>query len=287
MKDRIVVITGATRGFGYSIAEQMLKAGAVVVITGRTEQSLRSALATLGSLGAVHGELLDVREEAQVYAVVERIISKLGRIDVWVNNAGYSSSAGMIVDSNPHEALDMFRTNDLGVIYCTQAVLAHMLPRREGMLVNMYGAGSFLRPATPTALYGATKAWLSSFTRSLGKELRGSGVKVLGFSPGMLLTDMLTSPRVVGEGAMQGMERYGFVLRLLAGRPRDAAVQLVRAVSSQQKDFAEVRLFKPWTPLLGMARIAWENTTRTGKTPEFELRYEPGYRFGKDSTKQD
>jgi NAD(P)-dependent dehydrogenase (short-subunit alcohol dehydrogenase family) len=287
MKDRIVVITGGARGFGYSIAEQMLKAGAVVLITGRTDDALGSALASLGALGTVHAELLDVRDEARVHAMVERIVQKLGRIDIWVNNAGYSAYAGMIVDSNPQAALDMFRTNDLGVLYCTQAVLAHMLPRHAGMLVNIYGAGSFLRPATPTALYGATKAWLSSFTRSLAKELRGSGVKLLGFSPGMLLTDMLTSPRVVGERARQDLKQYAFVLRLLAGKPEDAASRLVRAVSAQRTDFAEVRLFKPWTPLIGMLRIAWENITRTGTTPEFELHYEPGYRFEQDPPRQD
>jgi NAD(P)-dependent dehydrogenase (short-subunit alcohol dehydrogenase family) len=286
MKNTIVVITGATRGFGLAIAEAMLNAGATVVITGRNQEGLQRAIERLQPHGSISGELLDVRDEAQAHTVVEHVVQKFGRIDVWVNNAGYSSSAGMMLDINPQEARDMFLTNDLGVLHCTQAILSHMLPRRSGMLVNVYGNGSFLRPATPTGLYGATKAWLASFTRSLGKELQGSGVRLLGFSPGMMLTDMLTHPRVAGERGKDMMKRYDFVLRLLADRPEHAARELVRAVETQKSEFREVRLFKPWTPFLSMLRMAWENLTRTGKTPAYELQFEPAYRFDQNQTKE-
>lgn len=283
LKDKIIVITGSTRGFGYSIAEAMLKRGATVIVTGRSTDSLQNAVNSLRGSGLVSGEQLDVRDEAQVYDVVERVIQKFGHIDIWINNAGYSSSAGMVLDINPQEALDMFLANDLGLFYCTQAVLAHMLPRKAGMLVNMYGNGSFLRPASPTGLYGATKAWLTSFTRSLAKEVQGSGIKVLGFSPGMMLTDMLTSPRVVGERGKEMMQRYDFVLRFLAGTLENAAEKLVQAITTQKKEFTEFQLFKPWTPLLGLLRVTWQNITKTGKPPKYELHYEPAYRFNKKS----
>ena len=106
---------------------------------------------------------------------------------------------------------------------------------------------------------------------------------MLGFSPGMLLTDMLTSPRVVGERGREMLKGYDFVLRLLAGKPARAAEKLVSAVSIQNKDFDEVRLFKPWTPLFGLLRVAWENVTKNAQTPKYELHYEPAYRFKKNS----
>jgi len=283
LKDKIVVITGSTRGFGYAIAGAMLKRGATVIVTGRSADALQSAVNSLRGFGPVSGEQLDVRNEAQVHEVVQRIVERFGRIDIWINNAGFSSSAGMVLDIDPQEALDMFLANDLGLFYCIQAVLAHMQPRKSGMLVNMYGNGSFLRPASPTGLYGATKAWLTSFTRSLAKELKGSGIKVLGFSPGMMLTDMLTSPRVVGERGKDLMKRYDFVLRFLAGTPENAAEKLVQAITTQKKEFAEIQLFKPWTPFFGILRITWENITKTGKTPKYELHYEPAYQFNKKS----
>src|SRR5512135_2841851 len=98
MKNKIVVITGSTRGFGYAIAEAMLKAGATVIISGRSQDALEKALQSLRSLGNVKGMLCDVREEQQVYAMAQRVVEEHERIDVWVNNAGYSASAGMMLD---------------------------------------------------------------------------------------------------------------------------------------------------------------------------------------------
>ena len=173
----------------------------------------------------------------------------------------------------------MFLSNDLGVMYGTQAAMQHFLPRKQGLLVNIYGNGSFLRPATPTALYGTTKAWLTSFTRSLANETRGSGVKILGFSPGMMSTDMLTSPRVVGQDAQEQMKNFGFVLRFLSRPAEVAARQLVKSASGQRKEFVEVQLFKPWTPLVGLLRVKWEDLTGTGVRPEYVLKSEPAYRY--------
>jgi NAD(P)-dependent dehydrogenase (short-subunit alcohol dehydrogenase family) len=278
MKDKVVVITGSTRGFGYAIARAMLQAGATVVVSGRSKERIQKAVQTLQSFGPVSGTICDVRKERQVYTLARRVVKQLGRIDVWVNNAGYAASAGRIVDTPPEQAVDMFLANDMGTLYGSRAALHFMAERGEGTLVNIYGNGSFLRPASPTALYGATKAWIASFTRSLAKEISGSGVRLVGFSPGMLLTDMLTSPTVLGEHGQEMMKNYGFVLRLLAGSPQKAADRLVSLLESNRKQFIEVRLFKPWTPIWGLLRVGWENITRTARTPEFELKIEPAYR---------
>lgn len=279
LENKIVVITGSARGFGYAIARACLQAGAQVVITARSQEALDRALDGLAAPGRATGFLVDVREEAQVHHLAQSVIKQSGRIDIWINNAGFSSAAGMVLDINPREALDMFLTNDLGAMHGTQAAMKHFLSRRAGMLVNIYGNGSFLRPASPTALYGTTKAWLTSFTRSLARENEQSGVKILGFSPGMMTTDMLTSPRVVGEKAREKMQRFGQVLRFLAISPETAAEKLVQVMARQRKDFVEYQMFKPWTPLLGLLRVWWEDLTKTGKTPAYTLTYEAGYEF--------
>jgi NAD(P)-dependent dehydrogenase (short-subunit alcohol dehydrogenase family) len=278
MKNKVIVITGSTRGFGYVIAEAMLKAGATVVISGRSEEALKGAIKSLESLGPLTGLVCDVREEEQVYALARQAVEQFGHIDVWINNAGYSASAGMILDTPPAQAMDMFLANDMGTLYGSQAALHFMLELKEGTLVNLYGNGSFLRPASPTGLYGATKAWLTSFTRSLAKEIKGSGVKIVAFSPGMMLTDMLTAPTVIGERGREMMKNYAFVLRFLATSPQIAAEKLVAVIESNQKEFIEYRMLKPWSPYLGLLRVAWENLTKTGKTPEFELHYQEAYK---------
>jgi short-subunit dehydrogenase len=277
MKNKIVVITGSTRGFGYAIAEAMLQNGATVVLSGRSKTTLRQAVKSLESLGPVMGIVCDVRRERQVYTLARRVVKQFSRIDVWINNAGYASSAGMILDTPPVQAIEMFLANDMGTLYGARAALHFMLRRKEGTLVNIYGNGSFLRPATPTALYGATKAWVASFTRSLAKEIAGSGVRLIGYSPGMLLTDMLLAPTVIGERGRAMMKNYAFVLRFLGGSPKKAADKLAAILESNRREFAEYRLFKPWSPFLGMVRVGWEDVTHTGSRPRFKLKFKPAY----------
>jgi short-subunit dehydrogenase len=184
-----------------------------------------------------------------------------------------------MLETPPAQAIDMFLANDMGTLYGSQAALHFMKPRREGTLVNVYGNGSFLRPASPTGLYGATKAWITSFTRSLAKEISGSGVKLIGFSPGMMLTDMLTNPTVIGEHGKEMMKQYAFVLRFLGDEPQKAAQKLVETIAINKKGFMEYRMLRPSKIMLRLLRARWQDLTKTGKTPEYTLHpvdaYEP------------
>jgi hypothetical protein len=100
---------------------------------------------------------------------------------------------------------------------------------------------------------------------------------LVAFSPGMMLTDMLTSPTVIGERARDRMKNFGFVLRFLGKSPNEPARKLVRILEKNNKEFVEYHVIKPWSPIFGLIRVGWENLTKTGKTPEFELHYEQGY----------
>src|SRR5512146_2462885 len=104
LENKIVVITGSTRGFGYATAQAILKAGATVVVSGRSKDALDRAVAALRSSGSVEGITCDVRQEQQVYAMARSVANRFSRIDVWVNNAGYSASAGMMMDIPPAQA---------------------------------------------------------------------------------------------------------------------------------------------------------------------------------------
>jgi hypothetical protein len=107
--------------------------------------------------------------------------------------------------------------------------------------------------------------------------MKGSGVQLLGFSPGMMTTDMLTRPNVVGERGREMMKNFSFVLRFLSWPAKRAADKLVKTISGNRKEFSEVQLFKPWTPLFGLIRVGWENLTKTGKTPEIDMHYQEAY----------
>ncbi|MBT3190279.1 MAG: SDR family oxidoreductase [Anaerolineae bacterium] len=178
LENKVVVITGSTRGFGYAIAKELLKAGVRVVISGRSQSSVERALNGLQADDErVTGIPCEVSDEEQVHNLAQKAIEKFGQIDIWINNAGFSTGGGDVLDFPPEDAVATFMTNDLGAFHGTQAALNHMLSRGAGILVNIYGAGSFLKPASPMGLYGMTKAWLTSFTRTLAKEIKGSGVQ--------------------------------------------------------------------------------------------------------------
>jgi len=278
LQEKVIVITGSTRGFGYIAAKELLKSGATVVISGRSQDALDRALQSLSEFGKATGWICDVREENQVYDLARRTVEKFGHIDVWINNAGYSAGSGMTLDIHPQKVMDMFLSNDMGTFYGTQAALHFMAERKEGTLVNLYGAGSNGKAASPMGMYATTKAWITSFTRTLAKETKGTGIRIIGFSPGMMLTDMLSNPVVFGEDGKAAMKNYDFVLRLLVKPPEVAAQALVKAISENRKEFAEIHVMKPWTPLFGLLRVTWENITKTGKTPEYKLHYEDPYK---------
>ena len=274
LKEKVIVITGSTRGFGYAIAEALLKSGATLIISGRKPETLEKALKSLQTFGPVSGEVCDVRDEEQVNHLALAVVARHGRIDVWINNAGYSSSVGFMMDIDPQEALGMFQANALGTLYGTRAAVKH----GAGVLVNLYGAGSNGKASSPTGLYAASKAWASSFTRTLAKEMAGTDLQILAFNPGMMLTDMLTNPVVVGERGLGVMKNYAFVLRFLARQPEQSARKLVDVLTRLKKPFSEYRVIKPWTPYLGLLRVLWENITKTAKTPEFELHAKDPYK---------
>ena len=278
LKDKVVVITGSTRGFGYVTAQELLKAGATVVVSGRSRDALNQAVSSLSEFGNVTGWTCDVREEEQVYALARQTVEKFDRIDVWINNAGYSAGSGVTLDIHPEKVVDMFMSNDMGTFYGTQAALHFMLERKDGTLINLYGAGSNGKAASPMGMYATTKAWITSFTRTLAKEMKGTGVKIIAFSPGMMATDMLVNPVVFGERGKEQMKNFDFVLRFLVKPPEMAAQTLVKAIADNRKEFAEIHVMKPWTPMFGLLRVTWENITKTGKTPKYELHYKDSYK---------
>jgi NAD(P)-dependent dehydrogenase (short-subunit alcohol dehydrogenase family) len=202
-----------------------------------------------------------------------------GRCPAWTL-ADIAGAIGDFVAPSDHslaQAVDVFSTNAMGTFHGSRAARHFMSMQHNGTLVSMYGHGSFLRAASPAGLYGASKAWVASFTRTLAKRIAGSGVRLVGFSPGMLTTEMLTAPTAIGELGRAMMKNYALVLRLL-GKPAEKAAERLETVTrSNRREFAEYHMFKPWLPNRGMLRIAWEQLTRTGSPAKSRLKFLPAY----------
>lgn len=165
MKQRIVIVTGGSRGVGRGITECFLDAGATVVICGRNAPE---SLPTAGGRTAEF-HALDVRDIEQVNAFVDQVQALHGRIDVLINNAGGAPAADAATAS-PRFHESIIRLNLLAPLNMAQAVNRHMQAQADGGTIVNIASVSAVRPSPGTAAYGAAKAGLVSLTTSLAVE---------------------------------------------------------------------------------------------------------------------
>lgn len=277
LNNKVIVITGSTRGFGRAIAEEMLAVGARVIISGRKQTDVDRVVAELDKGNQVSGLACDVSIAEDVYTLARHAIREFGQIDVWVNNAGITPTAGGILDFAPDVAGQTFRVNCVGTINGTQAALHYMKPAGKGTIVSLYGRGSDLRAATPSGLYGATKAWITSFTRTMAKEYADLGVNFVGFSPGMMFTDMLDVQEVVGQQIAGTMKNFPMALKALGNPPEVPARELVRLLETNEKPFVEYKLMSGIRLMKMMANFAWMGMNKKARPAEQEFEILPPF----------
>lgn len=189
---RSILITGSTRGIGKGLAEEFLRLGHRVIITGRRAGEVAAASVALGSPDRVLGLVCDVREVASLEAAWREGVARFGRIDLWINNAAVATDRAAL-DALPPEQLEAtVTTNLLGTLYGCQVAIRGMRIQPEGGQVftfEGFGSDGMSRPGL--SVYGATKRAIRYLTASLAKECAGTEVLVGSLSPGMVTTDLL------------------------------------------------------------------------------------------------
>ncbi len=181
-ESRVWLITGASVGFGRSIVEEALRRGDRVVATARSLDSL----ADLASHERVLTLPLDVTQQAQIDEAVAAATAHFGRIDVLVNNAGYSL-IGALEETSEKEMRSVMETMFFGAVALTRAVLPGMRERRSGTIVQITSVGG-LTTAPGFGVYCAAKHALEGISECLSLELQGLGVRVLIVEPGAFRT---------------------------------------------------------------------------------------------------
>lgn len=186
-----VVITGGTRGLGKALAGEFLRRGDNVLITGRTDESLKKALSSLDKPGTIHTLTCDVRSPGQVCLLADRSWELFGSVDVWINNAGITQDSDHLWESDGEEYKKVLETNLFGAMYGTREAFLRMRGQKSGWIFNMEGWGSDGKHLETLNLYGTSKAALRYFTQGFAKENKNSGVSIALLSPGMMFTDLL------------------------------------------------------------------------------------------------
>ena len=180
------VVTGASSGIGDAIARRLAAQGTHVVLVARTQERLDALAAELGGSDRATVMVADLAEHADVELVVD-LIATDPDIDVVVNNAGFGVS-GAIVESDAAEQLSMVDVMVRCLTRLSQAAAAAMAPRGRGGILNISSVGGFA-PAATFAVYGASKAYVNSFTQALHVELEPAGVHVTCVAPGFTRTE--------------------------------------------------------------------------------------------------
>ncbi len=213
LEGQVALVTGGGRGVGANIARELASAGARVAVSARTREQVEAVAGEIDGLAIV----ADVSQRNDVEAMVERVESELGPIDLLCANAGIGNQEGATWEVDPADWWRVFEVNVLGVHLCCRSVIPGMLERGRGRIV-ITGSGAAYLPGSSHTAYPASKAAVCRYGETLANELRGR-IPVFFFSPGLVRTEMT--------------ERFSDDM---PWTPPELAPQLVRVLASGRAD---------------------------------------------------
>ncbi|ENZ80953.1 MULTISPECIES: SDR family NAD(P)-dependent oxidoreductase [Caulobacter] len=193
----IVLVTGATAGFGAAIARRFHAAGHKIIAAGRRADRLEALAAELGR-ETVHPLVLDVRDRDAVAAAIAGLPADFDEIDLLVNNAGLALGLEPAQSADLDAWDQMVDTNVKGLMYVTRAVLPGMTARGRGHVINL-GSVAATYPYPGGNVYGATKAFVRQFSLNLRADLAGTRVRVTDIEPGLVGGTEFSNVRFRGD----------------------------------------------------------------------------------------
>ncbi len=224
MASQVILITGALTGIGRATALEAARRGYRLIVSGRNAETGEALAAELRNLGA-EAEFIraDVRKDEDVEALVDSAVSRFGRIDVAVNNAGTEGQPGPITAQTAESYATTFDTNVLGVLLSLKHEARVMQAQGAGSIVNIsstYGHEG----AAYASIYAGSKHAVEGITKSIALELAGSGVRVNAVAPGPTETGMLN--RFTGSEEVKAQLAAGVPLGRV-GRPEEIAAAIL------------------------------------------------------------
>lgn len=203
LEGKVALVTGASYGIGFAIAEGMAKAGATIVFNDIRQELVDKGLAAYKEAGVeAHGYVCDVTDEDAVQAMVKQIAQEVGVVDILVNNAGITRD-GLLLMMKPEDFDAVIAANLRGAFLCMKAVARQMVKQRYGRIVNLSSVVG-LRGNAGQVNYAASKAGVIGMTKSLAKELAGRNITVNAVAPGFIGTDMTAALTETAKNAALG-----------------------------------------------------------------------------------
>ncbi|MBZ0215657.1 MAG: SDR family oxidoreductase [Fimbriimonadaceae bacterium] len=190
LENKIVIVTGASRGIGEATARHLAAEGASVVLAARSSNAIEQIAAQIAENGnKAVAKTCDVSQYEDVKSLIDFTIEEFGAIDVLVNNAGLIDPIARLTDSDPTKWAHIVDTNFKGVYYALHSSIPHMIEKGEGTIINI-SSGAAAGALEGWSHYCSTKAAVLSLTRCAHKEYADQGLRIVGLSPGTVATDM-------------------------------------------------------------------------------------------------
>ena len=204
LNDKVAIVTGASRGIGKAIALAFASEGADVVVNYVNVGSNRKEAEDVGERIRSQGRHAlvveaDVTSRESVEKMVNAAVSKFGRVDLMVNNAGITSRDYSIVDLKEAESTRVMGVNLNGPLNCIRAVTPHMMKRKYGKIINITSLAGFVLAGNMNLSYLASKSALIALTRQLAIVLGPHNININGIAPGTILTDIVFAGRTREE----------------------------------------------------------------------------------------
>jgi 3-oxoacyl-[acyl-carrier protein] reductase len=227
LKDKVALVTGASQGIGWDIAQALVVAGAKVAVAARTEEKLALLV---GEIEAAGGEAMavkmDVADAEQVKTGFKQVLEKFGRLDILVNNAAITRD-GLAVRMKADDWDAVIRTNLTGAHLCIQQALGTMMRARAGRIINVSSVVAQTGNAGQ-ANYVAAKAGLIGLTKAIAMEMASRNITVNAVAPGFIETPMTS---VLSDKVKEELKARIPLGRL--GVPRDVAASIVFLASDE------------------------------------------------------
>ena len=190
LKGKTALITGGARGIGFAAVKRLLTDGARCVIWDRDQKAIDDAKAQLMDLGEVTSDRVELANPDSVEALAGQVLKRHGKIDILVNNAGIAGVNKMLWECTPEEWREVMDVDLYGVFLCCRAFVPAMLEGGWGRIVNVASIAG--KEGNPTAShYSAAKAGVIGLTKSLGKELSDTNIRVNCITPAVIETEIL------------------------------------------------------------------------------------------------
>ena len=185
LQDKVIVITGASQGFGKALAKALKQENAQVVISSHDKENLEGTAQEL----SVDHFLADVTSFGNVKKLGEYVIGKYGKIDFWINNAGIQIAPSFLEEVDIKKLHHLFDVNFFGYFYGCQVALSQMKKQNNGVIININSTAG-LDGKPEISAYSSSKFAIKGLTESIRKEVKDLDIKILGVFPGGMQTDI-------------------------------------------------------------------------------------------------